>query len=82
MESNINRKKENKTIDSILLALVILLIVKLSIDLFFFDLLPPLADNIFWVGVSVAGVIAFYLKKSYIYLAVMLVILIAGLFNF
>ncbi|MGM0854720.1 MAG: hypothetical protein ACQEWI_19240 [Bacillota bacterium] len=82
MESIKNHKKENKTTDSILMALVLILLLKNTIDLFFFDLLPTVADNIFWVLISLVFIITFYIKKSYIYLAIMLVILLVGLFNF
>lgn len=82
MESNKNQKRENKTIDSILMALVIILLIKITIEQFFFDPLPKVADIIFWVLISVIIIITFYIKKSYIYLAVMLVILLVGLLNF
>lgn len=81
MESN-KQKKENKTTDSVIMALVIILLIKITIDQFFFEPLPTIADNIFWVLISVIFIITFYIKKSYIYLAVMLVILLVGLFNF
>ncbi len=81
MESNKNHKKGNKTSDSILMALVIILLIKITIEQFAFDPLPTIADNIFWVIISVIFIITFYIKKSYIYLAIMLVILLVGLFN-
>ncbi|MDL4840333.1 hypothetical protein [Aquibacillus rhizosphaerae] len=83
MESNINKKKESKTItDSILMTLAVILLLKNAIDLFFFDLFPPVADNVFWVLISVIFTITFYIKKSYICLVVVLVILLVGIFNF
>ncbi|WP_085994158.1 hypothetical protein [Oceanobacillus senegalensis] len=78
MESIKKQKKESKTTDSILIALVIILLLKNTIDLFFFDLFPTVADNIFWAILSVIFVIVFYIKKSYIFLTITLVILIAG----
>jgi hypothetical protein len=77
-----NKNNQNKKIDSILITLVIILLLKITIDQFFFDLLPTLADNIFWVLISVILVINFFKKKSYIYLVITLVILSVGLSNF
>jgi hypothetical protein len=83
METNINKKKERKSItDTVLMALVVFLFLKSTIDLFFFDLLPPVADNILWVLISVIFIITLYIKKSYISLCIVLVILLLGLFNF
>jgi hypothetical protein len=83
METNINKKKERKSItDTVLMALVVFLFLKSTIDLFFLDLLPPVADNILWVLISVIFIITLYIKKSYISLCIVLVILLVGLFNF
>lgn len=73
--------KENRKIDSIFVALVVILLVKNAIDLFFFDLLPTAADNLFWFFISAVLIVTFFIKKNYIYLAIMLVLLIVGLVN-
>ncbi|MGD6802693.1 hypothetical protein ACQCVK_16870 [Rossellomorea vietnamensis] len=73
--------KENRKTDSILMALVVVLLVKNAIDLFFFDLLPTAADNLFWFLISTVLLVTFFIKKNYIFLAIMLVLLIAGLVN-
>ncbi|TYR77061.1 hypothetical protein FZC79_05025 [Rossellomorea vietnamensis] len=73
--------KENRKIDSLLMALVVILLVKNAIDLFFFDLLPTAADNLFWFLISTVLIVTFFIKRNYIYLAIMLVLLIAGLVN-
>ncbi|MGM0847246.1 MAG: hypothetical protein ACQEUT_19995 [Bacillota bacterium] len=73
--------KENRKTDSILMALVVILLVKNAIDLFFFDLLPTAADNLFRFLISAVLIVTFFIKKNYIYLAIMLVLLIAGLVN-
>ncbi|WP_113927574.1 hypothetical protein [Bacillus sp. P14.5] len=73
--------KENRKTDSILMALVVVLLVKNAIDLFFFDLLPTAADNLFWFLISTVLIVTFFIKKNYIYLAIMLVLLIAGFVN-
>ncbi|MGF2617487.1 hypothetical protein FZC84_15345 [Rossellomorea vietnamensis] len=51
--------KENRKTDSILMALVMVLLVKNAIDLFFFDLLPTAADNLFWFLISTVLIVTF-----------------------
>jgi hypothetical protein len=74
--------KENNTIDSTLLILLLIYFMKNTIDLFVVDLLPELADNIFWGFISLLFIIIFFINKKYIYSAVMIGILLVGLVNF
>jgi hypothetical protein len=76
------KDKENNTTDSILLVFVLIYFLKNTIDLFVVDLLPELADNIFWVFISLLFIIIFLLNKKYIYSAIMISILLVGLVNF
>ncbi|MFC4323052.1 hypothetical protein [Litchfieldia salsa] len=80
--SSKHKSKENNTSDSILMAVVIIFLIKNTIDLFVFDLLPPVGDNIFWVFISFILILIFYIKRSYIHLCIMLVILLVGILNF
>jgi len=82
VESINNQKQGNKITNSILMVLVIILFLKHAIDLFFFDLLPTAGDNIFWVIISILFIIVLYIKKSYLFLTAMFVILLVGLLNF
>ncbi|WP_010651975.1 hypothetical protein [Oceanobacillus massiliensis] len=81
MEFDKSQERENKATDSILRASIIILLIKITMEQFFFDPLPTIADNIFWVLLSAIFIIVFYIRKSYIYLSIMLVILLVGLFN-
>jgi hypothetical protein len=78
----LRKNKENKTTDSILLALLLIYFLKNTIDLFVIDLMPESADNIFWVFTSLLFIIIFFISKRYLYSAIMLGILVLGIVTF
>ncbi len=78
----LKKNKENKTTNSILLALFLIYFLKNTIDLFVVDLMPELADNIFWIFTSLLFIILFFINKRYIYSALLLGILVVGLVTF
>jgi hypothetical protein len=78
----LRKNKGNKTTDSILLVLILIYFLKNTIDLFVVDLMPELADNIFWVFITLICIIIFFINKRYIYFSIMLGILVVGLVTF
>ena len=76
-----NSIKVTKKTDPFLLVLVLVLLLKSTIELYFVDVLSGVVDNVFWVLITVVLTIYSLLNKKYIYFSILLVILVIGSIN-
>lgn len=74
-------KNDTKKRETFLMVLVIVVLIKTTIELFFVEVFSGIGETVFWALITLALVMYFFLKKSYIYFGIVLIILLIGLLN-
>lgn len=74
-------KTKSKVREPFLLGVVAVLLIKMTIELFYGEWLTGASEIVFWSLITLALTIYFFLKKNYIFSGIVFAILLVGLIN-